>query len=65
MVEGPEPVMVHVCHLAGLHKIPVGNSKVNEYIDEIPAKNSEIRKYMSDTHSVSCLLSHYGSRYFI
>lgn len=52
MVEAPEPVLVHLCHTNGLHKIPVGNNKTNRLIEEIP-KHCDATNYLSDTHSVS------------
>lgn len=53
MIEAPDAVMSHLCHLNHLHQIPVGNSKVNQFMDEIPAKCREIQRYLSDSQSVS------------
>ncbi|XP_067932428.1 structural maintenance of chromosomes protein 5-like isoform X2 [Watersipora subatra] len=62
MVEAPDPVLAYLCELSQLHKIPVGDRRVNSYIDEIPQQCSGITRYMSDSHSYSYTRSLYGDR---
>ena len=52
-MDAPDPVLAYLCHLSHLHRIPVGDRSVNNFIDEIPQRCPDIRRYLSETHSVS------------
>ncbi|KAF6036619.1 SMC5 [Bugula neritina] len=62
LVEAPNAVLAHLCHLSGLHRIPVGGSRVNDFIDEIPNRCPGVSRYVSDTHTYSYKRSKYGAR---